>query len=83
MLIVTVLGSYASLVSAGWDGSQIYANSKGTAGNEYTLFLYFLGEFRFQLAFAKPGELQVRCGWRGQGALGHQRQRQSLLQGDG
>jgi hypothetical protein len=41
ILIAIVFGGYASLVSAGWDGSQIYANSKGTAGNEYTLFLYF------------------------------------------
>lgn len=41
ILLMFVLGSFASLVSAGWDGSQIYANCKGTAGNEFTLFLYF------------------------------------------
>jgi hypothetical protein len=41
ILLMAVLGSFASLESAGWDGSQIYANCKGTAGNEFTLFLYF------------------------------------------
>ena len=41
ILLLLSLSSFAGLVNAGYDGSQIYANVKGTAGNEFTLFLYF------------------------------------------